>query len=225
MEKLFDVRPVKKKLDQFVRNYLKEWLDVEVIDVSKISSMSGVLKTYKIDIKNGESIRLDINFPGNLNKLQKIALNNNIEFPKILLIKDGYKFSQWVEGVMLARVWDIAEVFSKSGDLVGRLNCVKDPDSGKFLTNSEFSSTNSIWTEDKKVFIIDHDRLKTSDNPDDSVVQILLKRIREKERINLFLKSYSKYRGINNIMEKIERRNWNWDKRKTLMTNVAKLKY
>jgi len=225
MEKLFTVSPVKKKLFIFVRKYLKELLNKEVINMFKISSTSGKLKTYKIEVENGPSIRLDINFSGILNRLQKIATDNDIEMPKILKIKDGYKFSQWVEGVMLARVWDIAEVFIKSGDLMGRLNSIKDPVNGKFLTNSEFSSTNAIWTEDKKVFIIDHDRLKTTDNPDDSIVQVLVKRIREMNRINLFLEAYSKYRNVDNIVAKAAKRNWSWDKRKKLVTNAPKLRY
>jgi len=225
MESLFNVTPVKQKVFDNIKKIIMGRLNKKVTNVYKISNRKGVTKTFKIDIENSPSLRLDIRFPGNLNRLQKVATNHNIEMPKIVFIQDGYKFSEWVEGVMLHKVWDIADVFIKSGDLVGRLNKVRDPQTKGFLMNAEFSSTNAIYTNSKKVYIIDHDRLKTSSNPDASVVQIALKRIREKERILLFLESYSKHRKIDEIMKAIEKRNWNWDERKKLVTNAPKLRY
>ena len=226
MEKLFSVIPANEKLFRYVKGIVGKKLNKKVFKVDKIcNSSSKVVKTYKISLKNGLCLRLDIKFNPELTRLQKVAFENNIEIPKVIFEEGIYKFSEWIDGVMLARVWDIAEVFKKSGDLIGRLSLIKDPISNKFLTNSEFSSTNVIWSKDKKIYIVDHDRLKTVSNPDKSIVQILLKRIRNKERINLFLEAYSKHRSIDNIMKEIEKRNWNWDAKKTLMTNIPRLKY
>jgi hypothetical protein len=228
MDDLFKVVPldIKKKLFSSIKEIVRERLYEEVIKVDRIcNKKNGKIKTYKVSIKNGSSIRLDIKFPDTINRLQTIAFNHDIEIPEIILIQQPFKFSKWVEGVMLGKVWNIADVFIKSGDLIGRLNKVKDLESGGFLINSEFSSTNAIYTPNKRVYIIDHDRLKTSTNPDDSIVQIVLKRIRERERIMLFLNAYSKHRDINNIMEKIEKRKWNWDERKKLITNAPELRY
>ena len=224
MERLFKTAPIEGKLLKYIKNIVKKELGQTVTNVIKIYTYKGV-KTYKINIKDGSSLRFDIKFNPVIMRLQNIAVKNNIEIPKVIFVDGNHKFSEWIDGVMLVRVWNIAEVFIKSGDLIGRLNLVKDPVSNKFLMNAEFSSTNAVWTKDKKVYIIDHDRLKISSDPDASVVQILLKRVREKERINLFLKAYSKYRSIDNIIKVIEKRNWNWDSRKKLITKAPKLIY
>jgi len=224
MEQLFKVAPVKGKLLKYTENIVKRKLGRTVTSVTKIYTNRGV-KTYKVDIRGSSSLRLDLKFDSRIMKLQNVAVKNDIEFPKVVFVDGKHKFSEWIDGVMLVRVWNIAEVFMKSGDLVGRLNLVKDPVSKRFLTNAEFSSTNAVWTKDKKVYIVDHDRLKTNLNSDDSVVQILLKRVREKERINVFLEAYSKHRSIDNIMKMIEKRNWSWDPRKGLMSDVPKLIY
>lgn len=224
MERLFKIAPVKGKLLEYTKNIVRRKLGQTVTGITKIYTNKGV-KTYKVDIRDSSSLRLDLKFDSRIMKLQNVAVKNNIEFPKVIFVDGKHKFSEWIDGVMLVRVWNIAEVFIKSGDLVGRLNLVKDPVSNQFLMNAEFSSTNAVWTKDKKVYIIDHDRLKTSLNPDGSVVQILLKRVREKERINVFLKAYSKHRSIDNIMKMIEKRNWSWDSRKKLQTDRPKLIY
>jgi len=224
MEKMFKTGEVRGELLKYIKDIVQKKLGQTVTKVTKIYT-NKELKTYRVDVLNNLSLRFDAKFDSVVLELQNIAVKNNIEVPKVIFIDKKHKFSEWIDGVMLARVWNIAEVFVKSGDLIGRLNLVKHPKTGRFLMNSEFSSTNAIWTKDRKVYIVDHDRLKTSTNPDASVVQILLKRIREKERINLFLKSYSKYRSIDNIVRMIESRNWNWDKRKVLMTNASKLVY
>lgn len=221
---LFNFKPIEGKTLQNIKKVVREKLGEEVIRGYKIFA-GKKFKTCKLDIRKGASLRMDTKYNREITRRQIVANQNNIEVPKVILNEGKYKFSEWIEGVILYDVWNIAEVFIKSGDLVGRLNLVKDPKTGQFLTNAEFSSTNAVWTPDKKVYIIDHGRMKTSTNPDGSVVQILLKRIREKERINLFLNAYSKYRKIDNIMKLIEKRNWNWDARKTLRKSEHNLKY
>lgn len=184
-------------------------------EVKKVFHIRKDRVVYKVVFMDGSAMRLDIGYNPELTRIQIVATDNNIEIPKVIKtigVKKNkvYKFSEWIEGVMLMRVWDLAEVFYKSGCLFGRLNLVKDPVTKKFISNSEFSSSNAVWTKDKRVFIIDHGRFKLLDNTDISVVQVLLKRIRNKERIKVFLDGYSKYKDIKAIQKEMERRNWEW---------------
>lgn len=214
----FDIKVIDKKLLKHIRNIIKNKLNKEVISGVEICRKKTV-KTRKIIIKDYPALRLDIKYSSKITRLQMIANQTDIEIPKVILIEGKYKFSEWIDGVMIKDVWNLTEVFSRSGDLIGRLNLIKDPKTNQFLMNSEFSSSNAVWSKDKKVYLIDHGRMNTSTNPDSSVVQILLKRIRSKDRINVFLKAYSKHRDIKNIMKKIEKKNWNWNSSKTLITN------
>jgi predicted Ser/Thr protein kinase len=74
--------------------------------------------------------------------------------------------------------------------------------------------TNFVWTKDKKIYIIDHGKLKTTEDPDKLTSAGLLKRFGDKARIDAFLKGYSKYRNIDRIMEILEKNNWKWPGRK-----------
>ena len=211
MMSIFDIVPVEGKLLKKIRSIVKNKLNKEVISGIKICKKNGGVKTYKIIIKNNNPLRLDIKYPQEITRLQMVANKTDIEIPKVILTVSKYKFSEWIEGVMLRDVWNIDEVFIKSGDLVGRLNLIKDPVTNNFLTNGEFSSTNAIWTPDKKVYIVDHGRMKAMLNPDIPLIKVLLKRIREKRRINLFLEAYSKHRDIDNIIKILDKKNWKWN--------------
>jgi len=206
---LFDIKPVEGKLLKNIRNIIKNKLNKKVVSGIKICRRNKV-KACKIIIENDDPLRLDIKYSRLITRLQMVANKTDIEIPKVILIEGQYKFSEWIEGVMIRDVWDVNEVLIKSGDLIGRLNLIKDPVTNYFLTNSEFSGTNAVWTKDKKVYIVDHGRMKSQLNPDDSVVALLLKRIQKKERINLFLKGYSKYRDVTNIIKGLDERNWQW---------------
>lgn len=221
---LFDIkitdRPMFKKINRIIINKLNKKIKYS-FDICNKGSMK--VKTRKVILKDKSVLRFDVKYPSELNRLQRIAVENGIEIPKILIIDGNCKISEWVEGIMIKHFWNLREVFEKSGDLMGRLNTTPDPKNpNHFLTNSEFSSSNAIWTPDRKIYLIDHGRMKTTINPDDSVVQVLLKRIRSKERISVFLKAYSKYRKIDNIMNQIKERNWSWINR-TLIENDTPL--
>lgn len=168
------------------------------------------IKTIKVDTDDGTVMRVDIKFPAETTRLQIVAYENNIEVPKVLFEDRRYKYSEWLEGEMICKVKHIDKVFSKSGDLMGRLNKVIDPITGNFLTNSEFSLTNAIWTPDQKVYIVDHGRLVATKDVDFSIVKVLLKRIVKKRHIFLFLETYSNHRRIDNILKIIENKNWKW---------------
>jgi len=209
MSTLFNTQPIEKKQLQIIRNMVKKNLNKKVVSGIEICKKKKV-KARKIIIKGSNPLRLDINFPENITILQKIANKTDIEIPKIIFIEGKYKYSEWIEGVMIRDVFNINEVLIKSGDLIGRLNLIKDPQNNYFLTNGEFSGSNAIWTKDRKVYIIDHGRMKSKANPDMSVIKLLLKRIQKKERINLFLEGYSKHRNTDNIIKGLEDRNWKW---------------
>jgi len=213
MMNLFDIEPVEGKLLNNIRNIVKNKLNKKVVSGIKICRRNKV-KTCKIIIENDDPLRLDIKYPKNITRLQMIANKTDIEIPKVVLIEGQYKFSEWIEGVMIRDVWDVNEVLIKSGDLIARLNLIKDPVTNHFLTNDEFSGTNAIWTKDKKVYIVDHGRMKAELNPDNSLIKLLLKRIvGGRKNINLFLEGYSKHRSIDNIMKLLEEKNWKWPSR------------
>jgi len=209
-------RPLDKKMLEIVKRLIRKELGKKVISGIKIigpkarrkGKIKTKVKTYKIIIKDRAPLRMDIDFPLKTTRLQRIANKSGLEIPKVIFVEGKYKFSEWIDGVMIKEVWNKKEVFEKLGDLVGRLNITRDPVSKQFLENVDLSKFNVIWTKDRRIYIIDHDWLIVSLNPDLSVVKILLKRIREKERIEVFLKSYSKHRNIDNIMGLIEKRNW-----------------
>ena len=184
-------------------------------------------QVYKLVFKKISPMRLDIGYPPKIARMQQIAYDNKIEVPKIIKLvgkgKTGYKYSEWITGVLLMHVWNLAEVFYKSGDLMGRMNLVQDPVDGKFLSNSEWSAPNAVWTPDKKIYIIDHGRMKTVEKTDMTVVKVVLKRIRNKERINVFLDGYSQYKNVDFIKKQIEARNWYWNK--SLRNNLPPLEY
>jgi tRNA A-37 threonylcarbamoyl transferase component Bud32 len=220
----FDIITIKGKILTDIKDIVRKRLGKKVFECIGIARKK-TIKAFKVSLENNVFLRVDINYPKERTRLQIVANQIDIEIPKVIFVEREYKFSEWIDGVMLKDVYNLAEVFIKSGDLMGRFNNIKDPITNKFLTNSEFSTTNAIWTDNKKVYLIDHGKMNVSSNPDSSIVQILLKRIREKERILLFLDAYSKYRNIESILSAIEKRNWFWDDTVPFLTDCQKLKY
>jgi len=220
----FDIRETKGILSKDIKELIKEKLNKDVIKILDICDKK-IVKTRKLLLVNGNPLRLDTKHSPNVTRLQILASESNINIPKVIFVHNKYKVSEWIEGVLIKNVWDIPEVFEKSGELIGKLNCIKDPINNEFLFNSDFHGSNAVWTKDKKVYLIDHGKLATSMTIDGVIVKLLLKRIRSKERINIFLKAYSKYKNIDNIVRKIEKKNWNWNEIFTLKNNDIPLKY
>ena len=67
-----------------------------------------------------------------------------------------------------------------------------------------------MWTKDKRIFIIDHGRMKVSKDIDSSLQKVLLKRLLNKRERDLFLEGYSKYRNPDRIIEIANKKNWMW---------------
>jgi len=223
--KIVPLSKIKSNLLRNLKNIVKKHLNKTVIDGVAIMGYNGKkIKTCKISLDDGTFLRFDRKNQKEITRLQMMAVENGIEIPKVVLCVRGYKFSEWIDGFMLRDVCNIGEAYIKFGEVVARLNNVKDPRNNNFLQNADINSTNVIWTEDKKIYIIDHGKLKTSPRPDTSVRTILLKRISEKERIDAFLKGYSKYRNIDKIIELLDKHNWRW-KDRILRTNMKPLQY
>jgi len=205
----FVLKKPDKKLYKKICRLVNEQLNYKCIDIIAIhDNRHDKLKTYKLTIKKHPPIRLDIKFDKEVADLQLIANQYDIEIPKVIAIFGKYKFSEWIDGVMISNVVDIPDVFIKSGEMMARLNLIEHDN--KFLTNSEFSLTNAIWTPDEKIYLIDHGRMKLVPNTDMTIVQVLLKRMQTKQRISLFLKGYSKHKDISSIekLMKINKNKW-----------------
>jgi len=202
----FKINKLHKKLYDKICNLVNEKFNLQVENINSIcDENNNKPKAYKISIKNSQSIRLDIKHQESVTHLQILVNKYDIEIPKILGVFGKYKFSEWIDGVMLLRVTDVPEVFIASGEMMARLNLIEIQN--KFVSNDEFSLSNAIWTKDKKVYLIDQGRMKLFENTDDSIARILMKRIKDKTNIFLFLKGYSKYKNtihIENILKKYD---------------------
>lgn len=184
----------------------------------RVNEGKGKIKACKLDIENSAPMRVDFKYKALGTKLQIIANTTNIEIPKVLFI-DTYKFSEWIEGIGLNElpVEVIPKAFNKLGHLVGKLHGIKHKAAPLGLMNSEVNGVNGVWTPDEKVYMIDLGRLKKvqcSKDLDMNIVQICLKRLRNRKHIALFLEAYSEYRDITNIKKIIEEKNWIWKKKK-----------
>jgi len=206
----FNIYDIDSKLYNKICKLFFEKLQLRVNNIIAIQdNKTNKIKTYKIITDENLLLRLDIKHLESKTKLQLIVNKYDIEIPRIIGIFGKYKVSEWIDGTMLLNVVDIPEVFIKSGELMARLNSIKIDN--KFVTNSEFSLSNAIWTKDKKVYLIDHGKMRLVNNTDKSIVQILLKRIKDKTNIELFLKGYSKYKEIYKIKQILDKYNYNWE--------------
>jgi tRNA A-37 threonylcarbamoyl transferase component Bud32 len=166
-------------------------------------------KVYKV-ISKDVTYRLDVGYSTRVLDLQYEMIKNGINVPKVLATKmysnKLFKLSEWIHGSL--DLGNNLEVYSLLGEQVAKLNLIKLPD-GNFIGCADINSTGVVFNG-KDVYIIDLGRSKVKNNPDQSVVQILLKRIKIKERIEAFLEGYSKYRSITNIRTLCEERQWKW---------------
>jgi hypothetical protein len=215
LDKNFDNVKLSGKKFNYFKNIIEKEFNKKINEVVRIRMNR---KVYRITFEDGQQIRLDIEFPDQTNRLQSLLSDKDVNIPKIIKIfkadKQTFKASEWISGILLYSVWDLAEVFYKSGELLAKMNLIQFEN--KFCTNTEFSSTNVVWTPDKKVYIIDQGKLVLTEYPDHYIMMILLKRIRNRERIEEFLKGYSNYRNIDEIRNSIEKKNWEWSSIKSL---------
>ena len=190
--------------------------------ISIVDLKSKTKKCFYVQTRD-KSYRVDLLIPAHapwylkLAAIQNIANSSGIEVPKVLEtgLKERFffKVSEWIDGCRVTKVQTSDEVLLKCGDIFGRLNRVITKDG--FLTNSDFTGPNLVWSTDKRVFIVDTDAMKIVPEKrlDDTVVKSLLTWGIKKDRILLLLSAYSKYRDISGILGYAEALNWRWRKK------------
>jgi hypothetical protein len=206
----------------------------DAIDMVKTELNKNVLKILKIMKRNPRVFRLELDDQsvlrfdrfryeaGRLNmiRLQEIVLEKYNCIAKIITYKKiGRKLlqlSEWVDGYLLAEVAHNEKVMRKTGEMFAKLNNILDPKTGLFITIGEINNTSMIWTEDEKPVIIDLGTIRAlkTNGIDEVVLKNLVKRIQYKDRADMFLEGYSKYRDIDGILKLANESNWSWGKRK-----------
>jgi len=197
---------------------IKKILGKNVLSFRKLPSKSKLLycvslpdKTFRLDLLNPNHSEWYLK----ITNIQNFANENGIEVPKVLETGfEGnyfYRVSEWISGDIVFNVQESDEVILKCGDVLGRMNKVKNRDN-LFVTNSDFTGRNLVWTKDKKVFAVDTDAMKLvpEKSLDITVVKSLLTWKISKRQIFLFLSSYSKHRDASNILKIVEERKWRW---------------
>lgn len=148
---------------------------------------------------------------------QQIALDNGCTIlPKIIhtdyMLSHRIKMSEWVEGPYYSDLFEQNKLelnmFEILGEQMAQLNNITN-DEGLHLHNDDITMRNMLWDGEKAV-VFDMDRLWWEENPDNSYVKILLKRLVKKPYIDAFLEGYKKHRDVSNISQLCESRNWRW---------------
>ena len=101
--------------------------------------------------------------------------------------------------------------------MLAKLNNIKDPKTNLYITISDLNSTNILWTnKDEIPIIVDVGTIRSlkKEGIDKVVYKTLIKRIKYKNRIDMFLEGYSKYRDISRILKMEKNRNWKYGKKK-----------
>jgi hypothetical protein len=101
-------------------------------------------------------------------------------------------------------------LFIDYGDLLGKMNSIKVDD--LHVLNSDIGLPNIIVTEENKLFIIDHQKLKLVSDARrvSEIVKLVLKRIKLRSRIDYFLIGYGRYFDTKDIIQRCEDHNWLW---------------
>lgn len=207
----FNLIPPTKTI-KFISNVIKSSIGYDTQNVIKVRSDKAV---YKVTCDKG-NVRVDLSkryFRGSVE--QQIAYDSGVNVPKIYCLKYNpkIKISEWIDGELVLNLSgvDDNELFSKYAILVAKLNSIKHEN--LFLTNGDLNLGNLIWTPSREIYMIDLEKLKFVDDITESIVKLLLKRIRNRSRIDIFLEEYSKYKNIDSIISKCNQMNWIWRKK------------
>jgi len=210
-----DNSPVNDPELSLMKKIFYEKFELKVKCVFKIVKSN--LKTiYRVNLESGTNIRLDIfskkkKVPHREFLYQKLAYENHINVAKIIGVlkveNKIWKISEWIEGVRIGDVWNLLKMFKKCGEQIAKLSLMKDPKSGNCLWLNDFNKINLIWTKEEEVYLI-YFYVRPRANIDESIVETVLRGIRTKEKIKIFLEGYSKYRDVTNIIKKLDEKNW-----------------
>ena len=203
-----------------IKNMIKEELNKNVLRIVKVIKRNP--RVYRVELDDGTVLRFEIM---NLAEHNKILLQNTANLyhdgtPKIIFYKIVgeriFKFSEWIHGKLIAEVEHLEEVNIKTGEMFAKLNNIKYPKTGLFITVGEINNTSMIWTEDKRLVIIDQGTIRALSEAgiDGVVYKNLIKRIKYKKRIDMFLEGYSKHRDISGILKMAKENNWTFRKKK-----------
>jgi len=198
-----------------IKKVFYEKFSLEVRQVFQVRKNRHV---FTVELKDGSNLRLDIYNkkvpPKRRFVYQKLAYEKKINVPQLIDVfkveKKLWRVSDWIEGVRVGTVWNLFEVFEKCGEQIAKLNLIKDTESDKYLGLADFNKLNLIWTSEKEIYIIDV-LIDPRTYVDYSVVKTLVMGLRTRNRIDAFLKEYSRFRNIDRIMEILEKENnWKW---------------
>jgi tRNA A-37 threonylcarbamoyl transferase component Bud32 len=159
-------------------------------------------KVYRIETE-GLFYRFDPNYSKRILEIHRVLLENNVNVAKIIDVKEfedsGYvfKLSQWIQGSLWKEVAEEPKLYYLLGEQVAKMNLTKFEDG--FIGCTDINSSGVVYNG-SDVYLIDLGRSKPKINPDVSVVQMLLKRVKIKDRINMILDGYSKYRSVDGIV-------------------------
>jgi len=170
---------------------------------------------HRVNLESGTNVRLDIflrqkRVPHEEFLYQKLAYENCIHVAKMIGILEveniTWKVSEWIEGVRIGDVWNLSKMFKKCGEQIAKLNLIKDPESGNYLWFNDFNKINLIWTKKEEVYLIDF-YVRPVPDIDKWTADTILAGIKTKEKINLFLEGYSKYRDVTKIIKNLDEKN------------------
>jgi hypothetical protein len=197
--------------------------------ILSVRQLKKTKKIYKIKCSK-KVIRLDCS--SNYCKwwdIHNFAYKSGINVAKEFLVFNDdnmyIRICDFILGSFPDKCDNIEDAYIKAGEEMAKLNNIMpnlelikntNLDITNFrLTNSDFSSPNSIYTKDKKLFIIDTNTFKilklNTGEVDYSLVNPLLRWIRKKHKINFFLKGYSKFRDPTDIIKICKMFNWKWN--------------
>ena len=183
-----------RNISKIIYNELGE----EVLNIFKPSVNKNWV--YRVETYSGTKVRFSFHKNNEIrvygaSKLQIIAYKNLINVPKIIVLNNRIKISEWIDGVELYFVQNLPEANFALGELIGKLNLVKHKK--QYLTSGDINNTNFIWTKDKKLYLVDVDKLKlrSYEMAVKMVAHEAYKRINN-ERRKYFYKGYSKYHDI-----------------------------
>jgi aminoglycoside phosphotransferase len=218
----WDIKYIDKSKIDGVAKRIKDKLNDDIDKVIKIIKANPTV--YRLELTSGRVLRLDIRkdrgIRQNIIRIQQFASKFDTCIPKIIFYyskgKNIFIVSEWIEGKLLYEVSHLDKPFIIMGETMAKLNNLRNPATNLYITTTEASPSNCIWTSDNKIVFIDQDRLKEvkKEVVDLTNLKSLLKRLHTQKRRDLFLEGYGKYKDNSRIIKEAKKVNWKWKKKK-----------
>jgi hypothetical protein len=179
------------------------------IEVDKVFLVSKHKTVFHVITKDNSNLRIDLTtkFPKRKKLFyQRLAYENKINVPKIIDVFQcgdlAYKVSEWIEGKRIGYFWDNLKMFEKCGELIAKVNLLKDPFGSNNLVVVDLSKPNAVWTSNEEVFVVDV-IITPSKNVDSHAVKFLKNHVKDESKIKAFLSGYSKFRDPSTIIKRL----------------------